>query len=103
LYQPIVVVLLIAATNTAGYPSAGADNDFAGLVDIGSGRSLYLDCQGAGSPVVFIIPGKGGYAEVASAPLISVKKYGRFEYGGLPVECAKLSACAGSEGRRRGS
>ena len=25
---------------------------------------LYLDCQGSGSPTVFIIPGKGSYAEV---------------------------------------
>ena len=38
--------------------------NFAGLVDIGDGRWLYLDCQGSGSPTVFIIPGKGSYAEV---------------------------------------
>jgi pimeloyl-ACP methyl ester carboxylesterase len=34
------------------------------LVEIGTDRKLYLDCQGAGSPTVFIIPGKGSYAEV---------------------------------------
>jgi pimeloyl-ACP methyl ester carboxylesterase len=28
-----------------------------------SGRKLFLECQGAGSPTVFIIPGKGSYAE----------------------------------------
>jgi pimeloyl-ACP methyl ester carboxylesterase len=43
-------------------PPANADDEFSGLVDIG-GRSLYLNCQGVGSPTVFIIPGKGSYAE----------------------------------------
>lgn len=33
------------------------------LINIGNGRQLYLDCQGAGSPTVFTIPGKGSYAE----------------------------------------
>jgi len=35
-----------------------------GSFDIGNGRTLFLDCQGSGSPTVFIIPGKGSYAEV---------------------------------------
>lgn len=42
-----------------------------GLFSVGDGRSLFLDCQGSGSPTVFIIPGKGSYAEawnVAVAP-----------------------------------
>ena len=34
-----------------------------GLFDVGDGRKLFLDCQGSGSPTVFIIPGKGSYAE----------------------------------------
>lgn len=34
-----------------------------GLFGVGVGRSLFLDCQGNGSPSVFIIPGKGSYAE----------------------------------------
>lgn len=33
------------------------------LVDLGNGRSIFLDCQGSGSPTVFVIPGKGSYAE----------------------------------------
>lgn len=44
-------------------PKPHAPN-FAGLVDIGDGRSLFLNCQGTGTPTVFIIPGKGSYAEV---------------------------------------
>jgi pimeloyl-ACP methyl ester carboxylesterase len=39
------------------------EENFAGLVDIGDGRQLFLNCQGTGSPTTFIIPGKGSYAE----------------------------------------
>jgi len=34
-----------------------------GLFGIGGGRQLYLQCEGSGSPTVFIIPGKASYAE----------------------------------------
>lgn len=50
-------------------PVASAD-DLAVLVDIGNGRSLYLNCQGTaprGSPTVFVIPGKGSYADAWNA------------------------------------
>jgi pimeloyl-ACP methyl ester carboxylesterase len=48
--------------------------NFAGLVRIGSGRLLYLNCQGSGSPTVFIIPGKGSYAEVWSVVVPAIAK-----------------------------
>lgn len=48
----------------AAAPPAHAD---AGLVDIGGGRSLFLDCQGEGSPTVFVIPGAGSYAQAWNA------------------------------------
>ena len=54
------LVLLVAATGCAG---SSADPGPTGLFDVGSGRKLFLECQGAGSPTVFIIPGKGSYAE----------------------------------------
>ena len=54
----------MAIAVVAGCASKPHDADFAGLVDIGAGRALYLNCQGSGSPTVFIIPGKGSYAEV---------------------------------------
>ena len=47
-------------------PATHAD-DTAGLVDIGDGRSLYLNCQGQGSPTVFVIPGAGSYAHAWNA------------------------------------
>jgi pimeloyl-ACP methyl ester carboxylesterase len=56
--------LVLAIAVVAGCASKPRDADFAGPVDIGDGRALYMDCQGTGSPAVFIIPGKGSYAEV---------------------------------------
>jgi pimeloyl-ACP methyl ester carboxylesterase len=56
--------LVFALAVVAGCAAEPHDGDFAGLVDIGAGRWLYLNCQGSGSPTVFIIPGKGSYAEV---------------------------------------
>lgn len=61
------LVVLIAVPIVAGACAHGAaDPDAAapGAVEIGDGRTLFLDCQGAGSPTVFIIPGLGSYAEV---------------------------------------
>src|SRR5438045_3949104 len=41
-------------------PVAAAD--FAGLVDIGGGREMYLECSGEGAPTVVLISGKGNGA-----------------------------------------
>jgi pimeloyl-ACP methyl ester carboxylesterase len=50
-----MVVALVAA-------EAAAARDFAGLVDIGGGRKIYLECRGTGSPGVVFISGKGNGA-----------------------------------------
>ena len=55
----MLLVILAVATAGCGVSSAESTD----LVDIGDGRKLFLDCQGDGSPTVFIIPGKGSYAE----------------------------------------
>ncbi|MDF3312905.1 alpha/beta hydrolase [Rhodococcus sp. T2V] len=36
--------------------------DFAGLVDIGGGRTIFIECAGTGSPTVVLIAGKGNGA-----------------------------------------
>lgn len=54
---------LLAIVAVAGCFPASADPGPSGLFDVGGGRQLFLDCQGQGSPTVFIIPGKGSYAE----------------------------------------
>ena len=46
-----------------GCARSAADPGPSGLFDVGGGRKLFLDCQGSGLPTVFIIPGKGSYAE----------------------------------------
>lgn len=46
----------------AGAAHAGGNRNFAGLVDIGGDRKMYLECRGAGSPTVVFISGKGNGA-----------------------------------------
>lgn len=60
----IVVGFLIAgcgtsttSSNTSGNSNAKPARSFAGLVDIGGGRKLYLECQGTGTPTVVLVPG----------------------------------------------
>ena len=45
---------------------AGCEGDFAGLVDIGGGRELYLEYSGTGSPTVVLESGLRGAADVWS-------------------------------------
>ena len=46
-YRSLFLTLLIAAAPIA---ASAAPADFAGLVDIGGGRKMYLECRGAGVP-----------------------------------------------------
>lgn len=54
------------ATALAAPPAGGGtqanNRDVAGLVDIGDGRRIYLECRGTGSPEVILISGKGNDA-----------------------------------------
>jgi len=59
--------LILVITGMAGCAAEPRDPAFAGLLDVGDGRALYMDCQGTGSPAVFIIPGKGSYAGMWNA------------------------------------
>lgn len=74
-----LALLFIAA------PAAGAD--VAGLVDIGGGRRVYLECRGTGAPTVVLV---GGY--VASAGVWSIAdKPGPTVFPGL---AASVRVCA---------
>jgi pimeloyl-ACP methyl ester carboxylesterase len=46
--------------------STDARPDRAGLVDIGDGRGIYLECHGTGSPTVVLVSGLGDNADVWS-------------------------------------
>src|SRR5262245_63289691 len=38
-------------------PALAEDGNFSGLVDIGGGRRIYLECRGMGSTTVVVVPG----------------------------------------------
>ncbi len=52
----LVAVAALAATGALAA-------DFAGVVDIGGGRKMYLDCRGTGSPTVILVSGYNGSAD----------------------------------------
>jgi pimeloyl-ACP methyl ester carboxylesterase len=69
----IVVGLLIAgcgpsttSSPTSGNSSVKPARSFAGLVDIGGGRKMYLECRGSGSPTVVFISGRSDRAAIWS-------------------------------------
>ena len=58
-----VLLLLAPAVIALEVSTAFAESgNVAGLVDIGSGRKMYLECSGTGSPTVVLISGKGNGA-----------------------------------------
>jgi pimeloyl-ACP methyl ester carboxylesterase len=54
------------STPAAASPTA-ASGDFTGLVDIGGGRRLWLECRGEGSPTVILEAGAGNDADTWDA------------------------------------
>jgi hypothetical protein len=76
----VVVVLGAGATALAASPSAKnhsaaksnsakTNKNFAGLVDIGGGRKIYMECRGKGRPTVVFAAGKKDRAETWSTTL----------------------------------
>jgi hypothetical protein len=57
----LLVPLLTAVDPAAAH--AVESGDFAGLVDIGGGRKMYLECRGSGSPTVVFVAGLKASAE----------------------------------------
>jgi pimeloyl-ACP methyl ester carboxylesterase len=58
-----------SAEDTFGKGNSGKSKDFAGLVDIGEGRKVYMECHGIGSPTVVFVSGGGDRAETWSTTL----------------------------------
>ena len=58
----LLLVPLLTALDPAAAHAAGS-GDFAGLVDVGGGRKMYLECRGSGSPMVVFVAGLKGSAE----------------------------------------
>jgi hypothetical protein len=53
-------------SNETTQAAAVEESDFAGLVDIGGGRQMYMECRGTGSPTVVLESGLRGAADVWS-------------------------------------
>jgi pimeloyl-ACP methyl ester carboxylesterase len=73
----LLIALLLASSSP---PSVAQDADFAGTVEIGNGRKMYLECRGIGSPTVFIVPGARAAADewTATSPVVAdVAKFTR--------------------------
>ena len=60
---PRYSLLLALVLATAPIPTLAESGDFAGPVEIGGGRKMYLECRGAGSPTVIIVAGMRASAE----------------------------------------
>lgn len=56
----LTLVVFLSAGCSARFPES---SDRAGLVDIGGGRNLYLECRGSGSPTVVLVSGTGGASD----------------------------------------
>jgi pimeloyl-ACP methyl ester carboxylesterase len=60
----IALLLVAVVTGLQSVPVRATGNrDFAGLVDIGGGRKMYLTCRGTGSPTVVLVGGLRASAE----------------------------------------
>jgi pimeloyl-ACP methyl ester carboxylesterase len=66
--QPATAARLAAQATAAPAPR-DTQGDFAGLVDIGDGRRIFLECHGAGRPTVVLEAGYRGSARVWSEDL----------------------------------
>ena len=53
-----------AASAESQPPTVAASGEFAGPVDVGGGRTIYLECHGAGTPTVVLLSGWGNAGDV---------------------------------------
>jgi pimeloyl-ACP methyl ester carboxylesterase len=65
----LVTAAAVAAQGTVPSARPAAQGDFAGLVDIGGGRRMYLECLGVGSPTVVLEAGGGDRGDIWSRDL----------------------------------
>ena len=80
----VLGAVAILGDRRAGAPVAVAgQGDFAGLVDIGGGRRLYLECRGQGSPTVLLEAGYRSPATVWSDDLGQLEMPRTMVFGGV--------------------
>ena len=86
-YRSLFLTLLIAAAPIAASAAAA---DFAGLVDIGGGRKIYLECRGAGGPAVVLVA--GGKASAADWAMVFGVRNGEIASFRVVEDTAKVAA-----------
>lgn len=69
-FQTYVLFLVVSFINLFQVVVAAdaEGSNSGGLVDIGRGRKMYLECRGSGSPTVVLVSGKGNRADIWSTP-----------------------------------
>src|SRR5262249_44710066 len=66
----VICLLIVGCSPSTTRPAAGrnsgarATSTFAGLVNIGGGRRMHLECRGTGSPTVVLVSGLDSAADV---------------------------------------
>jgi pimeloyl-ACP methyl ester carboxylesterase len=60
---------LCAALAVAACTNGGPGPFFANVLDVGGGRSMYIECEGVGTPTVLLVSGKGDRADTWRATL----------------------------------
>jgi hypothetical protein len=95
-----VAVLLFAVglgTPRAASPVAdAAQGDFAGLVDIGGGRRLYIERRGSGSPAVVLEAGYRSSARIWSEDLHQSAAWRPDRSGSTPAPIPVTSSASSS-------
>jgi len=69
----MVPLLLVALIATACNDNVSS-HFFASAIDIGAGRRMYLECDGAGAPTVVLISGKGNRADTWNVNVVDPHK-----------------------------
>lgn len=64
------LLLLWGALMVVACADSGSSHFSAGLVDIGGGRKMDIECDGVGTPTVLLISGKGNRADTWSTNLV---------------------------------
>ena len=65
-YTILLFALVLGSARAAPPTASVTQGDSAGLIDIGAGRRLYLECRGTGSPVVVLEAGYRSSARIWS-------------------------------------
>lgn len=98
----LFVILLVGAVfeRVGAHRDAGRYPQLGGLVDVGGGRSMHLDCRGSGSPTVILEAGHHGWSPAWTAvqpevaKLTRVCSYDRAGLGDSDVGPAPRTAAA---------